>query len=110
MTCRLKPGISKLDCSVSREEVNKDMNWLAPATGRRGRQPTFSDAAISLCLTIKCLFGLALRQATGMVKSMLRLAGIDCLHRNPDPLCYLGKFNLFSQLFGQGCMMHAFVL
>ena len=55
----------------------KDMNWLAPATGRRGRQPIFSDAAIPFCLTIKCLFGLALRQATGMVESMLRLAGLD---------------------------------
>jgi hypothetical protein len=53
------------------------MNWQAPATGRRGRQPTFSDAAIQFCLTIKCLFSLALRQATGMVESMLRLAGLD---------------------------------
>lgn len=57
--------------------LDKGMNWLAPATGKRGRQPTFSDAAIQYCLTIKCLFGLALRQATGMVESMLRLAGLD---------------------------------
>jgi len=56
--------------------LDKDMNWQAPATGRRGRQPTFSDAAIQFCFTIKCLFGLALRQATGMVESMLRLAGL----------------------------------
>ncbi len=53
------------------------MNWLAPATGKRGRQPTFSDAAIQFCLTIKCQFGLALRQATGMLESMVRLAGLD---------------------------------
>lgn len=57
--------------------LDKDMNWLAPATGKRGRQPTFSDAAIQFCLTIKCLFGLALRQATGMVESRLRLPGLD---------------------------------
>lgn len=57
--------------------LDKDMNWLAPATGKRGRQPTFSDAAIQFCLTIKCLFGLALRQTTGMVESLLRLAGLD---------------------------------
>lgn len=56
---------------------DKDMSWLAPASGKRGRQPTFSNAAIQFCLTIKCLFGLALRQATGMVESMLRLAGLD---------------------------------
>ncbi len=57
--------------------LDKAMNWLAPATGKRGRQPTFSDAAIQFCLTIKCLFGLALRQTTGMVESMLRLTGLD---------------------------------
>jgi hypothetical protein len=36
------------------------MTWLAPATGKRGRCPTFSDAAIQFCLTIKCLFGFLL--------------------------------------------------
>ena len=56
---------------------DKDMNWLAPATGKRGRQPTFSDTAIQFYLTLKCLFGLALRQATGMVESLLRLAGLE---------------------------------
>lgn len=53
------------------------MNWLAPATGKRGHQPTFADAAIQFCLTIKYLFGLALLQATGMVESLLRLVGLD---------------------------------
>jgi len=50
---------------------------LAPATGKRRRQPTFSDTAIQFCLTIECLFGLALRQATGMVETMLHLARFD---------------------------------
>lgn len=40
--------------------LDNDMNWQAPTKGKRGRQPTFSDAAIQFCLTIKCLFGLAL--------------------------------------------------
>ena len=53
------------------------LKWAAEPTGKRGRNPTFSDAAIQLCLTIKCLFGLALRQATGMVESLLRLANLD---------------------------------
>lgn len=57
--------------------LDKDMDWQAPSTGKRGRQPAFSDAAIQFCLTIKCLFGLALRQATGMVESILLLAGLD---------------------------------
>ena len=46
------------------------------ASGKRGRTPTFSDAAIQFCLTIKGLFGLALRQAMGMVESLLKLAGL----------------------------------
>jgi hypothetical protein len=53
------------------------LKWDAEPTGKRGRTPTFSDAAIQFCLTIKCLFGLALRQATGMVESLLRLAHLD---------------------------------
>jgi hypothetical protein len=41
------------------------------------RQPQSSDAAIQTCLTMKILFGMALRQTTGFVKSMLRLVGFN---------------------------------
>ena len=57
--------------------LDTDMQWLAPPTGKRGRRPTFSDASIQFCLSIKCLFGLALRQALGFVHSLLRLAGLQ---------------------------------
>lgn len=57
--------------------LDKGMQWYATATGKRGRQPTFSNAAIQFCLSIKCLFGLALRQSLGLVESLLRLAGLD---------------------------------
>lgn len=30
-----------------------EMSWHAPPTGKRGRQPEFSDAAIQVCLTMK---------------------------------------------------------
>jgi hypothetical protein len=53
------------------------LKWAADPTGKRGRNPVFSDAAIQFCLTIKCLFGLALRQTTGMVESLLQLAHLD---------------------------------
>jgi hypothetical protein len=62
--------------------LDKDMPWYAPTSGQRGRQRVFSDAAIQFCLSIKCLFGLALRQSLGMVESVLRLAGLDW--RVPD--------------------------
>ena len=53
------------------------MAWHAAPSGKRGRQQTFSDAAIQACLTIKVLFGLPLRQTTGMVTSILKMAGLD---------------------------------
>ena len=49
--------------------LDRDLQWYAPASGRRGRQRVFSDAAIQFCLSIKCLFGLALRQSLGLVES-----------------------------------------
>ncbi|MBS1054952.1 IS5 family transposase [Gluconobacter kondonii] len=52
------------------------MNWEGFPTGRRGRQRGYSDAAIQTCLTLKVLFGFALRQTTGFVESLLRLAGL----------------------------------
>ncbi len=54
-----------------------EMPWHAPPTGKRGRQPEFSDAAIQICLTMKVLFGMPLRQTTGFVESLLRLARLD---------------------------------
>ena len=53
------------------------MIWDAAPTGRRGRLRTCSDAAIQSCLTMKVLFGMALRQTTGFVDSLLRLVGLD---------------------------------
>ena len=49
------------------------MAWEAEASGLRGRQQTYSDAAIQACLTLKVLFSLPLRQTTGFVESLLRL-------------------------------------
>jgi hypothetical protein len=58
--------------------------WFDPAmtreaapTGKRGRQPDYSDEAIQTCLTMKVLFGMALRQTTGFVESLMRLIGLD---------------------------------
>lgn len=51
------------------------MPWAAVPSGRRGRQQAYSDAAIQACLTIKVLFGLPLRQATGFVARLPELSG-----------------------------------
>ena len=67
------------------------MAWAAQPTGKRGRQPIYSGEkdqktvwetvfptnAVQTCLTIMVLFGMALRQTTGFVESLLRLIGLD---------------------------------
>ena len=55
-----------------------DMVWAARPTGKRRRQPVYSDAAVQTCLRMKVLFGMTLRQTTRFVESLLRLVGLDC--------------------------------
>jgi len=57
--------------------LDADLQWKAPASGRSGRPAVFSDAAIQFCLTLKCMFGLGLRQATGLAESLIKLAHLD---------------------------------
>ena len=68
-----------------------EMMWAAKPTGKRGRQPVYSGEedqktvrgtvfptnAVQTCLTMKVLFGMAPRQTTGSVESLLRLIGLD---------------------------------
>ena len=54
-----------------------DLAWAAKPSGKRGRQPVYSDAAVQACLTMKVLLGMALRQTTGFVESLLFLIGLD---------------------------------
>ncbi len=54
-----------------------DTVWAAQPTGKRGQQPVYSDAAVQTCLAMKVLFGMALRQTTGFVESLLRLVGLN---------------------------------
>lgn len=38
-----------------------DMAWVLTPTSKRGGQPQYSDAAMQTCLSMKVLFGMALR-------------------------------------------------
>ncbi|WP_232776272.1 IS5 family transposase [Comamonas testosteroni] len=67
--------------------LDKGMSWFAAACGKCGRRPQFSDAAVQFCLTIKNLFGLALRQTTGFVQSLLALSGLLRLVPDFSTLC-----------------------
>jgi hypothetical protein len=64
-----------------------EMTWEAEASGRRGRQQTYSDAAIQACLTLKVLFGLPLRQTTGFVESLLERVGLNWSVPDFSTLC-----------------------
>lgn len=68
-----------------------EMVWVPPPSGKRGRQHRFSNAAIQICPTIKVLFGMPLRQTTGFVASLLRLAGLDRVVRDHGTLCHRQK-------------------
>lgn len=57
--------------------LDEDMCWHSGASGKRGRRPTYSEAAIQFCLTIKGLFDLALPPAIGIAQSLLKLDGLD---------------------------------
>lgn len=63
------------------------MTWLAPHDGNPGRPAVFSDAAIQFCLTLRVLLKLPLRQMTGMVASLLRMANLDWPVPDDTTLC-----------------------
>lgn len=54
-----------------------EMIWTPERSGKRGRQQVYSDAAIQTCLTMKVQFGMALRQTTGFVESLLELTDLN---------------------------------
>ena len=57
--------------------LDPKLQWQAAPSGRAGWPEVFSDAAIQFCLTLKCMFGLGLRHATGLAESLLKLAQLD---------------------------------
>jgi hypothetical protein len=57
--------------------IDPQMQWLAEPAGKMGRPAVFADVAIQLCLSVKVLFKLPLRQAVGMVRALLKLAGLN---------------------------------
>ena len=77
------------------------MAWRSEPTSKRGRQRIFGDAAIQACLTITVLFGLPLRQTTGFVASLLRLAALDWPVPDYSTLCRRQR-TLAGQLPCQG--------
>jgi hypothetical protein len=63
------------------------LTWLAPPDGKPGRPAVFRGAVIQFCLTIKARFKLPLRQTTGMVASLVQMAGLDWAVPDYTTLC-----------------------
>ena len=85
-----------------------DMAWVPAPTGKRGRQPQYSDAAIQTCLSMKVLFGLALRQTTGFVESLLRLVDLGWPVPDFSTLSRRQKTLAVNMLLGQSLMARDF--
>src|SRR5512134_1901849 len=50
-----------------------------------GGQPHYSGLAITTALTLRAVFGLALRQTEGLIGSLIDLLGLDLAAFDPEP-------------------------
>jgi len=60
---------------VEQSAVNRWRDTASPV--RRGRRRVYSDLAITCALTLREVYGLPLRSTQGLVRSVLRLLGVD---------------------------------
>ena len=75
-------------------DLNTVGDWVAPRRKTRGGQKRYSDLAIEICLTLRAVFRLALRQTQGLTRSLvslLDLSGSDA------------EFTKETQIIGQSC-------
>lgn len=61
--------------------------WCAGRSGKRGAQQRYSDLSIEICLTLRVVFGLPLRQTQGFVRSLLRLMKLKLPVPDYSTLC-----------------------
>ena len=73
---------------VSDDVVKK---WASPRRKTRGGQARYSDLAIEICLTLRVVFRLPLRQTQGFVRSIAKLMGIDLAVPDFSTLSRRGK-------------------
>ena len=59
------------------DEQSIAQGWTPPRPKGRGKPGSYSDLAIQTCLTIKTLFRLPYRATEGLMRSLMRLCGLD---------------------------------
>lgn len=65
--------------------------WSAQRRRSRGGQPKYSDLAITLCLSLRVVYHLPLRQTQGLMRSVARLMGLDIAVPDFSTLSRRGK-------------------
>lgn len=86
----LNVGLSKMAAATADHEysqLSRLSRWFVESDAINEALAIVLDAAIQVCLTMKVLFGMPLRQTTGFVESLLRLAGLDWKVPDFSTLC-----------------------
>ena len=66
-------------------------SWSAPPRTSPGGQQTYSDLAITLCLSLRVVYSLALRQTQGLMRSVAALMSLDIAVPDFSTLSRRGK-------------------
>lgn len=69
--------VSRGDLTVWFDEATIREGWTPPPPVGRGKPGLYSALAIQTCLTLKTLFRLPYRATEGLMKSLMRLNGLD---------------------------------
>lgn len=72
-------------------------NWSSPRRRTRGGQTRYSDLAIEICLTLRVVFRLALRQTQGFMRSIAKLMGMELAVPDFSTLSRRGKGLKFNR-------------
>ena len=67
------------------------IQWSAPRRISRGGQQKYSDLAITMCLTLRVVYGSPLRQTQGQMRSIATLMGVDIAVPDFSTLSRRGK-------------------
>ena len=94
--------VSRGDLTIWFDAATIKQGWTPPPPVGRGKPGLYSALAIQTCLTLKALFRLPYRATEGLMKSLMRLNGLDLPHvRTLDTSqgchLFLGNTSLCSQ-------------
>jgi transposase len=65
--------------------------WSASRRTSRGGQPKYSDLAVTMCLTLRVVYDLPLRQTQGLMRSIAKLMGVEIAVPDFSTLSRRGK-------------------